>query len=78
MWGEGRRLVGKMIELFQHFWRALYLPVFGQISLFFSTKNLKYPGFENLRLTGLLLFKCLGTFLHNKNCHAFEYPERNA
>ena len=23
IWGEGRRLVGKMIELFQHFWRAL-------------------------------------------------------
>ena len=28
------------------------LPVFGQISLFFN-KNLKSPGFENVRLTGL-------------------------
>ena len=29
------------------------LPVFDQISLFFYRKNLKSPGFENFRLTGL-------------------------
>ena len=27
---------------------------------------------------GILLFKCLGTFSHNQNCHAFVYPDRNA
>ena len=27
---------------------------------------------------GTLLFKCLGTFLHNQNCHAFGYPDRFA
>ena len=27
---------------------------------------------------GTLLFKCMGTFLHNQNCHAFVYPDQNA
>ena len=27
---------------------------------------------------GTLLFKCLGTFLHNQNCHAFVYLDRFA
>ena len=44
----------------QHFISYIYpmnnscdLPVFDQISLLFYTKNLKSPGFENFRLTGL-------------------------
>ena len=29
-------------------------------------------------LFGILLFECLGTFLHFQNCHVFLYPDRNA
>ena len=46
------------------------LPIFGQISLFFSTKILKSPGFENFRLTGLELRHQLRVF--PKICVLFE------